>query len=56
MNKIWYSSPFDLFFSGSMLRIGKKKKAVKGYFYRLTAEGILMYFKKVNKIFYVEGK
>ena len=48
MNKIWYGSPYDLFFTGNMLRIGKKKKAVKGYYFRLTSDGMLMYFKKVE--------
>lgn len=33
-----------------MLRIGKKKKIVKGYFYRLTNSGLLMYYKKVLNI------
>lgn len=31
-----------------MLRIGRKKKAVKGYYYRLTYTGLLTYYKKVN--------
>ena len=35
-------------FTGSMLRVGKKKKLVKGYFYKLTSTGLLMYYKKVN--------
>lgn len=38
----------DYLFCGSMLRIGKKKKLVKGYFYRLTSTGLLLYYKKVN--------
>jgi hypothetical protein len=31
-----------------MLRIGKKKKNVKGYYFKITNTGVLMYFKKVN--------
>lgn len=30
-----------------MLRIGRKKKNVKGYYYKLTISGLLLYFKKV---------
>lgn len=33
-----------------MLRIGRKKKNVKGYYYKLTESGFFMYFKKVNLI------
>ncbi|CAD8153269.1 unnamed protein product [Paramecium pentaurelia] len=36
----------DYIFASNMLRIGKKKKIVKGYFYRLTSSGLLMYYKK----------
>lgn len=44
MEKNWV---FDEYiFAGNMLRIGKKKKIVKGYFYRLTSCGLLMYYKK----------
>jgi hypothetical protein len=46
LNKVWYDD--KLFFAANMFRIGKKKKAVKGYYYRLTYDGLLMYFKKVN--------
>lgn len=28
------------------MRIGRKKKLVKGYYYRLTCSGMLMYYKK----------
>lgn len=34
-----------------MLRVGKKKKIVKGYYYRLTNDGLLMYYKKVIYLF-----
>lgn len=33
-----------------MLRIGRKKKNVKGYYFKLTYSGMLMYFKKVFKM------
>ncbi|CAD8143523.1 unnamed protein product [Paramecium octaurelia] len=33
-------------FEGIMLRIGRKKKSVKGYYFKLTYSGMLMYFKK----------
>lgn len=42
----------EYLFAGSMLRIGKKKKIVKGYYYRLTNEGMLMYYKKVYIFIY----
>jgi len=31
-----------------MLRLGKKKKTPKGYYYRLFSDGTLLYFKKVK--------
>lgn len=36
----------EYLFKSIMLRIGRKKKNVKGYFYRITHFGLLMYFKK----------
>ena len=41
----------EYLFKSIMLRIGRKKKNVKGYFYRITHFGLLMYFKKVIYLF-----
>ncbi|CAD8141244.1 unnamed protein product [Paramecium octaurelia] len=43
-NRNWNSE--DSLFEGNMLRIGRKKKTVKGYYFRLAQSGMLMYFKK----------
>lgn len=32
------------------MRLGKKKKSPKVYFFRLTADGVLQYFKKENDV------
>lgn len=33
-----------------MLRIGKKKKLTKGYFFKLSKDGTLSYYKKVSHL------
>ncbi|CAD8058304.1 unnamed protein product [Paramecium sonneborni] len=43
-NKNWNSEKY--LFEGIMLRIGRKKKSIKGYYFKLTYSGMLMYFKK----------
>jgi hypothetical protein len=40
-------STCPIIFEGSLLRIGKAKKANKGYFYRVDSNGVLSYYKKV---------
>lgn len=34
-------------FKGTLLRLGKKKKTPKGYYYKLSSDGVLSYYKKV---------
>jgi hypothetical protein len=47
LERVWFKKNDGLPFQGSLMRIGKKKKSPKGYFYRLRSDGVLMYFKKV---------
>jgi hypothetical protein len=47
-DKFWVKNQQSLLFSGSMLRVGRKKKGVKGYFFKINSSGLLMYFKKVD--------
>ncbi|CAD8121934.1 unnamed protein product [Paramecium sonneborni] len=44
MKKNWQFENYA--FQNIMLRIGRKKKNVKGYYFKLTYSGLLMYFKK----------
>ncbi|CAD8165430.1 unnamed protein product [Paramecium pentaurelia] len=44
MKKKWQYDNYA--FQNIMLRIGRKKKNVKGYYFKLTYSGMLMYFKK----------
>ncbi|CAD8058391.1 unnamed protein product [Paramecium primaurelia] len=41
-----YPNKEDLRFQAIMLRVGKKKKLTKGYFFKLSKDGTLSYYKK----------
>ena len=45
--KTIYPTKEDTRFQAIMLRMGKKKKGSKGYFFKLSADGVLSYYKKV---------
>ena len=38
----------ELRYQALLYRIGKKKKTSKGYFFKLSKDGVLSYYKKVN--------